>query len=394
MSDVIHVGSKYKGLDVGPKLDGYSKVVITVSDEVEYSAGNDVGRTLRIQNPWGTQDAANRILQLIQGFQYQPYTATDAQIDPAAELGDAVNLNRAYSGLYKQSINYNRLTLSSASAPVEQVIDHEYPYVSKSEKEIIRKYGQLSSALRVQAEQITAEVAQRKSDVESLEAKLQVSSTDITAKVSNTGGDTKTFGWSLKEDSWTISANGGSVLKVDKNGAEIYGKITATSGKIGGLDIESNALTYNNHDWNGTNTTGIYIGPKGIQLGKNFKVDMYGNLTANSGTFLGNVKAANIKYGSGNGTLSGAAISPGTITGGSGGSIAASTLATSNFTAGINTSLGYADFAAGVFGGWNQCEWIVTKRFTLNDYNAGWTTIKYVDHSGNNRSVRVLVGQQ
>lgn len=394
MSDVIHVGAKYKNLDVGPKLDGYSKVVITVSKDTEYSAGSDVGRTLRVQNPWGTQAMADRILQLVKGFQYQPYTATDAQIDPAAELGDAVNLNRAYSGLYKQSINYNRLTLSSASAPVEQIIDHEYPYVPKSEKEIIRQYGKLSSELKVQAGLISAEVAQRESDVAALVAKLEVSSTDITAKVSATGGDTKTFGWSLKADSWTISANGGSVLKVDKNGAEVYGKITATSGKIGGLTIEANSLTYNNHTWGGTNTNGIYIGPNGIQLGKNFKVDKQGNLTANSGTFLGNVKAANIKYGSGNGTLSGAAISPGTITGGSGGSIAAATLATSNLTEGIKSSLGYADFAAGVFLGINQVERLVAKKFTLGDYNGGWQTINYVDHNGNNRSVRVLVGQQ
>ena len=57
----------------------------------------------------------------------------------------------------------------------------------------------------------------------------------------------------------------------------------------------------NSQTWGGTNTTGIYIGSSGIQLGKNFSVDAAGNLTAHSGTFLGAVSAGNIEYGGSDG---------------------------------------------------------------------------------------------
>ena len=117
-------------------------------------------------------------------------------------------------------------------------------------------------------------------------------------------------------------------------------------------------ISYNSQTWGGTNTTGIYIGPNGIQLGKSFKVDSMGNLTAYSGTFEGMVSAQNIKYGGDSGYFSGAGISAGSISGGSGGKIASSTLSTFNMSGGINTSLGYADFANGVFGGWNTAGYV------------------------------------
>ena len=45
--------------DKAEQFDGFSKVVIIVSDEIEYSAGTDTGRTLTLNCPWGTQEIAN-----------------------------------------------------------------------------------------------------------------------------------------------------------------------------------------------------------------------------------------------------------------------------------------------------------------------------------------------
>ena len=89
----------------------------------------------------------------------------------------------------------------------------------------------------------------------------------------------------METASWRIFSGSNTVLKADKNGLEVKGVIRATSGEIGGFDIQSNYLSYNGQTWGGTNTTGAYIGQSGIQLGKNFKVDMQGNLTATRGTF-------------------------------------------------------------------------------------------------------------
>ena len=368
--------------DSAPEFDGYTKVVITVSEDVEYSAGVDTGRTLTLECPWGTQAMADNILESIRGFKYQPYTATDAILDPAAELGDGITANNVYGGIYTMSTRFGPQCRATVSAPSEEELDHEYPYVPKQERKVSRSLYNLSSELRVQAGLISAEVSERKSDVESINGKLTVQAGEISAKVNRTGGSSSSFGWVLDDSSWTIQANSRDILKATKNGLEVYGKITATSGKIGGFDIQSNYLSYNNQTWGGTNTTGIYVGPSGIQLGKNFKVDASGNLTAASGTFSGYVRAGSIQYGGSNGTLSGAALKAGSVYGGSGGKIAGNSLSTFNLTGGINTSLGYADYSHGVFSGWNTAYAMMVQELIV-------TQALYVPYSGMSKKVSI-----
>lgn len=430
MSDSIFIGQKMRSFDSAPQFDGFSKVVIQVSDELEYSAGNDSGRTLTLHNPWGTQAMANRILARIKGFQYQPYTANDARLNPAAELGDAVTANNMQGGIFTRRETFGPLMSSTVSAPEDEEIDHEYQYLSKQDRVIKRNMRQLTAELRVQAGLISLEVQERKAGEETLKASIKLESDRITqevsdrkagekdlstkitteagritteisdreaadkaldskitveagritqevtdresainsvnseltqqadaisARVTKTGGSASTFGWNLDSASWSLKSNNAEVLKATKNGIEIRGKIVATSGKIGGFDILSNYISYNGQTWRGTLTNGIYIGINGIQLGKNFRVDNSGNLYATNGTFTGNVYAKSIMFDDENatsvtyGTLSGGAISAGSIVGGK---IADATLGTSLMTDGINTSLGYADIAGGVFGGW------------------------------------------
>lgn len=338
-----------------PQFDGYSKVIITVSDEIEYVAGNDMGRTMRLTCPWGTPEMAQNILDSIRGFQYQPYTAEGAILDPAVELGDGITANNVYGGVYTQKIKFGYRLTATVAAPEDEEIDHEYPYKSKPNKVITREAKQLRAEMRVQADRITMEVNERKSAVEKLTGQLQVQAGLIEARVTKTGGDASSFGWVLDEASWAIKANNQNVLLATKSGLEIYGKITATSGKIGGFDIQSNYLSYNNQSWGGTNSTGVYLGIRGIQLGNNFKVDSSGNLTASSGKFTGTVYAGNIKYGDdGEGYFSGGGISSGSI---SGNRLKANTITTSYTSEGINSALDDATWAANLFSG-------------VSDYNA------------------------
>ena len=358
MSSATYVGPRLKAFESTPQFDGYTKVVISVADGIEISSGNDLGRTLRVNNPWGTQEIADNILALVRGFQYQPYSASSAQVEPAAELGDGITVSGVYSGLYKQSTRYGKLFLSDIAAPTEHALDHEYPYKSRPNKEITRETRILRSSLRVQANRITAEIEARESDVESLNSQLEIQAGLIEARVTKTGGNASSFGWTLDESSWTIQANNQDVLRATESGLEIHGKVIATSGKIGGFSIESTYLSYNNQVWGGTNRTGIYLGINGIQLGNKFKVDNAGNLNAASGTFTGTVHAGNIAYGGNAGYFNGGGLVSGSVGGGWGGQIGTGTIGTMNTTGGINTSLGYADFSNGVFNGWNQAGYI------------------------------------
>lgn len=387
MSNATYLGRKMQRFSSAPQFDGFSKVIITVSDEIEYSAGNDNGRTLRITNPWGTPQMAQDILESVLGFQYQPYTAEGAMIDPAAELGDGVTANNVYGGIYTQKIKFGPLLTATVSAPEDEELNHEYPYKSKPNKEITREAKLLRASLKIEADRITQEAEDRQSDVRTLTAQLRVQADLIEAKVSKTGGDTSSFGWVLDESSWTIKANNADVLKATKNGLEVYGKVTATSGKIGGFDIMSNYLSYNNQAWGGTNSTGIYIGVSGIQLGKNFKVDAAGNLTAASGTFTGSVYAGNIQYGGNAGYFNGGGISGGSIYGNR---LVGNTITTAYTSGGINTSLGYADFSNGVFGGWNQAPVVWCSSLRIGNTRFSPTVIYYKNQNGGNSSAIVL----
>lgn len=395
MSSRTYLGRSMRRFTSAPQFDGYSKVIITVSDEIEYTAGNDTGRVLRITNPWGTPQMAWDILNDIQGFQYQPYTAEDALIDPSTELGDGVTANNVYGGIYTQKIRFGSLLTATVSAPEDEELNHEYPYKSKPNKEITREAKLLRAEMRIQADRITLEVQERKSAVEQLTAQLQVQAGLIEAKVSKTGGNASSFGWVLTDIDWTIKANSRDVLKATRAGLEVYGRIVAESGKIGGFDILSNYLSYNNQTWGGTNTTGIYLGPQGIQCGAaatGVQITNNGYLYAEHGEFRGSIRAGNIQYGGNAGYLNGGGISGGSIYGDR---LVGGTITTAYTSSGINSALSNGNWAANLFSGvqdYNASIKIGTvscktlyqggsgfskKSATIKDYNGNNVTIAY-----------------
>ena len=379
MSSSVNVLRNMVSFDKAEQFDGYSKVIIIVSDEIEYSAGTETGRTLTLNCPWGTQEVANNILESIKGFQYQPMTAEDALVDPSIEIGDGISANGVYSGVYSLETKFNSNLPTSVSAPADEELYEEHTYIPKTEREVTRKFLDFQSQFRIQDGKISAEVEERKSDTKSIRATLEVQAGQITAKVNKNDGSSSTFGWALETASWRIFSGSNTVLKADKNGLEVKGVIRATSGEIGGFDIQSNYLSYNGQTWGGTNTTGAYIGQSGIQLGKNFKVDMQGNLSASSGTFSGNVYAGNIQYGGNAGYMSGGGISSGSI---SGNRLASHTVGTAYTSSGINTSLGYADFSNGVFNGWNTAHNIYANSVVAK-------SSLYIPYGGGTRKVSV-----
>ena len=302
-----------ESFDKAEQFDGFSKVVIIVSDEIEYSSGDDTGRTLTLNCPWGTQEIADNILQSIKGFQYQPMTANGALIDPSAEIGDGISANGIYSGIYSLGIKFNSNLPSDISAPSDEEIDEEFPYKSSQERKVERQNKEVRASLSIQADRITQEVMERQNQVGELRATLNVQAQKIEAKVSKEGGDDASdFWWKLLSTGWDAGTGSKTVFAVKKTGAYVDGEIRATTGKIGGFDIKENYLSYNNQTWGGTNTTGAYIGQSGIQLGKNFKVDMSGNMTATGGTFDGTVKCQSL-------IVDGQTISPSSVRSGIGG---------------------------------------------------------------------------
>jgi hypothetical protein len=82
---------------------------------------------------------ADGILATVSGFSYQPFNAGGAMLVPIAELGDGVNVGGVYSTLGSIETEFDSMCASSIGAPADEEIDHEYPYLTKQEREVSRK---------------------------------------------------------------------------------------------------------------------------------------------------------------------------------------------------------------------------------------------------------------
>ena len=271
----VPVGKNVQGMDISPKFGAYTGVEIVKSEDsgTETVIRSDTfspetGRIFRISNPWGTKEQANNILARLQGgFQYQPYSATGAEVNPAAEIGDGISANNVYSGIYKMSKNFTSLMASDVSAPQDEEVNHEYPYEPKQERVYKREIYAMQSSIRQTAEQIRA---------------------DVVAKVDGSGNGDEHFGWVLNSTSWSLVSGSATVFRADKSGVTISGIINAKSGgTIGGFNIGSSSIYKTKQSFSDGNS-GVYIGTDGIALGNDkFSVSSSGALMAKSGTIGG-----------------------------------------------------------------------------------------------------------
>ena len=185
MSGSIYVGTKAGTLQAPPAFDEYSGVILTVSDDVKpYRAGTTTGRVLEVFCPWGNQKVADRILERIRGYRYQPYTASGVDLNPAAQLGDGVTVDNTYGGLYSIETLYGAVSSSDIAAPGEEELDHEFAYEPKSQREVRRKFKNVESQLSIQAGQISGKVS------------------------AEGGSEDGSFGWAHTRKKWEFLADG------------------------------------------------------------------------------------------------------------------------------------------------------------------------------------------
>lgn len=139
MSGYTNILMRAISLETAPKFDAFTGVRIWLNDEVSYFSGNETGRVLEANCPWATQTMADGILATVSGFSYQPFNAGGAMLVPIAELGDGVNVGGVYSTLGSIETEFDSMCASSIGAPADEEIDHEYPYLTKQEREVSRK---------------------------------------------------------------------------------------------------------------------------------------------------------------------------------------------------------------------------------------------------------------
>lgn len=180
-TDKTYLGRKMMDFSSSPAFQPYSRVTLWVDDNNCYTAGDDTGRTLEADCPWATQAICNAVLAKISGYQYVPYTATDAMLDPAAEIGDGVTANGRYSVLASIEPTFDSMFTATVQAPSDEELDHEFPYKSSTTRSFDRKLAQTRAAITVKADEIMLEV---QNELDGLSSSLSVSIDEIRAQVS------------------------------------------------------------------------------------------------------------------------------------------------------------------------------------------------------------------
>ena len=180
MSDIVYLGLKARQLEDSPAYQPINCVKLTIGGEDENGnpivcqAGNPKsGRTIETSNPliWDASvgnTVAQNILAAVQGYAYKPFTADGAIINPVVEIGDAVEVGDVYSVIADIETNFSPLMSANISAPVGSDIDHEYPYESSENRELMQQLQGLKTSFIVENGRIAAEI----SDIQSTETGL------------------------------------------------------------------------------------------------------------------------------------------------------------------------------------------------------------------------------
>lgn len=240
MSGKIFVGNNASGLTEADKLQPYSKVTVTDGTN-SYTSGDNTGRELTVNVPLlpsikGDTLAAN-ILAAVKNYRYQPYEAADALLDPAAELGDGVTVGGIYGGIHAKTTTFSRLFRATVSAPAEEEIDNEYPYLSAQERDAVRQ--------KKQTAQNTADIATNTSDIETNAGDIATNARAI----SSISADIANFGevYATKASVASLSAKVANISKLF-SGETYTGLISTPSLYVNGAQYVGTVIRYKNED--------------------------------------------------------------------------------------------------------------------------------------------------
>ena len=138
MPATINVLNRAVSLATAPKFAAFTGVRLWYDDDQYFFAGDETGRVLEADNPWATQAMADSILAQVSGYAYQPFEAGAALLDPAAELGDGVNVGGVYGPLASITTRFDAMCTADIAAPADGDIEHEYPYLTPAQREYKR----------------------------------------------------------------------------------------------------------------------------------------------------------------------------------------------------------------------------------------------------------------
>lgn len=225
MSDKLFVGLGVTSVEDNGTLPPISRVTLMVDDNNAITAGDDTGREIIADCPFATQEMVNAILSRLKGYQYHAYTASDAGIDPAMELGDAVTVGGIYSVVSR--IEDDGTGYPSIAAPGEAELEDEYPSVGPVTQTFNRQISETRSLISKTSEEILLKV---ENELEGLSSSFSVQLQQIQSQVTGLNGQVSSI--TQKVDNITLSVSNGSTS-------------SSISLSVGGVTVSSQTIQMN-----------------------------------------------------------------------------------------------------------------------------------------------------
>ena len=173
MSD-FYVGNRATSFSEFPEYNEYTRVSLYYDSEtLKATVGNDTGREMVLVSPFlptSTSDCeklAQNILNKLSGFNYQPFKATGAELDPSADLGDTLTVGGIESFIGQLDTTFNQAFISDINTPSGDDIEHEYPYVSQEQRKVEREIATTRSLITTTANEIRLEVSNELTELSS-----------------------------------------------------------------------------------------------------------------------------------------------------------------------------------------------------------------------------------
>ena len=242
MSDKHFVGLDVTGFENNGQALPISRVTLLVDDENAVTAGDDTGRELSADCPHAAQEMADAILAAVQGLRYQMYSADAANIDPAAELGDGVDVGGVYSVIARMDDDGSGYV--GLSAPGEEELEDEYPVSGPVTQAFDRKIAETRSRITKTAEEIRLEI---ENEVKGLSASIDLQQDSIKATVEATDGRVAAIEETIDEISLSVTSSSSEdgqttakiTLKVGPNSYTGYIKLQGNVDVSGQLSADA-----------------------------------------------------------------------------------------------------------------------------------------------------------
>lgn len=153
------LGYKCSSFVTSTRFDTISKVIMNTSADTYLESGDNTGREIEVYCPWGDQDLCDDLVAKLAAvsFEYLPYEAQNAYLNPAMELGDYITVNGTTGMICTVDVSYDALSLANVTAPTDEEINHEFPTRNTME-DVVRRVQSAQASIAILGDEIELKV--------------------------------------------------------------------------------------------------------------------------------------------------------------------------------------------------------------------------------------------